>query len=203
MKIAIIGAGRVGAALGSSWAKHGHEIVFGVRDPSKHDAWTNARVAGVMEAARSAEVVVLAVPWGAVEDALRSMGDLKGRILIDATNPLLPDLSGLDTGAGNSGGEKVASLAPGALVVKMFNTTGSGNMTDPIYHAERITMLYCGDDDGAKKIAARLAGELGFDPVDVGPLNKSGALENMALLWVTLAFKQGLGPNFAFRLVRR
>jgi 8-hydroxy-5-deazaflavin:NADPH oxidoreductase len=203
MKIAVIGAGRVGAALGSAWAKHGHEIVFGVRDASKHDASTKARMASVMEAAQTADVVVLAVPWPAVDDALRSMGDLKGKILIDATNPLLPDLSGLDTSAGRSGGEKVASLAPGAFVVKMFNTTGSGNMTDPVYHGERITMLYCGDDDGAKKIAARLAGELGFDPVDAGPLNLSGALENMALLWVTLAFRQGFGPNFAFRIVRR
>ena len=203
MKIGIIGAGRVGAALGSSWAKQGHEIVFGVRNTSRVDSSTNARMASVMEAAQSSDVVVFAVPWPAVDDALRSMGDLSGKILIDATNPLLPDLSGLDTSVGRSGGELVAFKAPGALVVKMFNSTGSGNMADPVYHGERATMLYCGDDDGAKKIAARLAAELGFDPVDAGSLSMSGVLESMALLWVSLAYRQGLGPNFAFRLVRR
>lgn len=203
MKIAIIGAGNVGAALGSGWAKRNHEVIYGVRDTKKTDSATNARVASVMEAAQSADVVVLAVPWGAVGDALKSAGDLTGKILIDATNPLLPDLSALDTPPGTSGGEMVAALAPGALAVKMFNSTGSWNMENPDYEGRGATMFYCGDDDGAKKIAAHLARELGFDPVDAGPLSRSRMLEGLALLWVTLAFRQGFGMNFAVNLVRR
>jgi 8-hydroxy-5-deazaflavin:NADPH oxidoreductase len=111
MKISIIGAGHVGGALGSGWARHGHEIIFGVRNPKKTDSATTAKIVPVMEAAQSSDVVVLSVPWGAVPDALLSAGDLKGKILLDATNPVLPDLSSLDTAPGTSGGEKVASLS--------------------------------------------------------------------------------------------
>ena len=114
MKIAIIGAGNVGAALGSGWAKRNHDVIFGVRDTKKTNSATNAETASVMEASQSSDVVVLAVPWPAVGDALKSAGDLTGKILIDATNPLLPDLSGLDTKTGTSGGEMVASLSRGA-----------------------------------------------------------------------------------------
>src|SRR5580658_5392909 len=144
MKISIIGAGHVGGALGSGWGRHGHEITFGVRNAKKTDSATTAKIVSVMEAAQSADLIVLSVPWGAVPDALLSAGDLTGKILLDATNPLLPDLSGLDTAPGTSGGEKVASLTK-ASVVKIFNTTGFPNMADPVYHGERATMFYCGD----------------------------------------------------------
>lgn len=202
MKISIIGAGHVGSTLGSGWAKHGHEVTFGVRNPKKTDSATAAKIAPVMEAAQSSDVIVLAVPWGAVPDALLSAGDLKGRILLDATNPLLPDLSGLDTAGGTSGGEKVASLS-GAAVVKIFNTTGYPNMANPDYQGQAATMFYCGDDVNAKRIAAGLASDLGFDPVDAGPLRHAPLLESLALLWITLALKQGYGVNMAFRLMRR
>jgi predicted dinucleotide-binding enzyme len=122
---------------------------------------------------------------------------------LDCTNPLLPDLSGLTSGNTGSGGEEVAGWTPGARVVKIFNTTGFGNMANPIYVAGPITMLYCGDDPAAKKIAAQLAKDLGFDPIDAGPLTQSRLLEPLALLWITLAIKQGLGMDFAFKLMRR
>jgi 8-hydroxy-5-deazaflavin:NADPH oxidoreductase len=203
MRIAIIGSGNVGSALGHGWAKRGHDVVFGVRDPNKTAATTNTRTAPVKDAAQSGDVVVLAVPWAAVPDALRSAGDLKGKVLLDCTNPLLPDLSGLDVPAGTSGGEIVAGLAPGALVVKIFNTTGAANMTNPDFHGQPATMFYCGDDGGAKGIASGLAGDLGFEPVDAGPLSQSRQLESLCLLWVSLAIKQGLGVNFAFKVLRR
>jgi hypothetical protein len=202
MKIAIIGAGHVGGTLGSRWAKHGHDVTFGARDPKKVDSIAAAKVSSVMEAAQSSDVIVLSVPSGAVPDALLSAGDLTGKILLDATNPLLPDLSALDTEPGTSGGEKTASLTK-ASVVKIFNSTGFPNMADPVYHGERVTMLYCGDDDNAKRIAAGLARDLGFEPVDAGPLSHSHLLESMALLWITLALKQGYGVNMAFRMMRR
>lgn len=202
MKIAIIGAGNVGSALGTGWVKRGHEVTFGVRDPKKSDSASAAKMAGVMEAAQASDVIVLSVPWGAVGDALKSTGDLSGKIVLDATNPLLPDLTGLDIAQGTSGGEKIASMTT-APVVKIFNTTGYPNMANPDYHGEKATMFYCGDDANAKRIAAGLASDLGFDPVDAGPLKYARMLEDLALLWITLAVKQGYGVNFAFRMMRR
>src|SRR5438067_1093264 len=200
MKIAIIGSGNVGSALGSGWAKRGHEVVFGGRSPGKAGV---PNAVYVRDAAQSAEVVVLAVPWNAVADALRSAGNLTGKLILDATNPLLPDLSGLDTERGSSGGEKVAALAGEIPVVKIFNTTGFPNMMIPDYNGERATMFYCGDDANAKSIAAGLASDLGFEPVDAGPMNRARLLEPLALLWITLAVAQGMGTNIAFKLMRR
>ena len=209
MNIGIIGAGSVGGALGTGWAQKGHSVLFGVRDASSlslhkllERAGASAR-AGSVEDAGACDVVVLATPWDATASAIRRAGALTGKVLLDCTNPLLPDLSGLILGNTTSGGEKVAEWAPRARVVKIFNTTGFGNMANPVYGGEPASMLYCGDDAEAKKIAAQLAGDLGFDPIDAGPLTQSRLLESYALLWITLAIKQGLGMNIAFKLMRR
>jgi predicted dinucleotide-binding enzyme len=202
MKISILGAGNVGNALGAGWAKQGHEVIFGVRDPGKKTSAESARIVAVKDAAQISSIIVLAVPWNAVPDVIGEAGDLTGKIILDATNPLLPDLSGLDSPAGTSGGEKVAELAR-VPVVKIFNTTGYPNMANPDYNGERATMLYCGDDANAKSTAAVLASDLGFEPVDAGPLRQARLLEPLALLWITLALKQALGPNVAFKLMRR
>jgi predicted dinucleotide-binding enzyme len=201
MKIAILGKGNVGGTLGSGWEKHGHEILFGVRDPSKQK--NAAKTVSVRDAAQTGEIVVLAVPWNSVPAALRAAGDLSGKILLDATNPLLPDLSGLDMPEGISGGEQVASLVQGVPVVKIFNTTGYPNMANPDYNGQRATMFYCSDEAGAKRIAAGLAEDLGFEPVDAGPLRQARCLEPLALLWISLAVNQGFGVNIAFKLMRR
>jgi 8-hydroxy-5-deazaflavin:NADPH oxidoreductase len=201
MKISILGAGNVGTTLGAGWTKKGHDVFFGVRDPKKKPAPVGKSLA-VQEAVQASEVVILAVPWNAVPDALQSAGDLTGKIVLDATNPLLPDLSGLGVPNGKSGGEKVAELAL-APVVKIFNTTGYPNMANPDYKGQPATMFYCGDDANAKRIAATLAGDLGFEPVDAGPLTQARLLEPLALLWISLALKQGLGVNIAFKLMRR
>jgi len=202
MKISIIGAGNVGSTLAAGWVKQGHVIFFGVRDPNQRVSASGAKVVSVAEAVRSSDIIVLSVPWSAVPDAIRAAGDLKGKIVLDATNPLLPDLSGLDTQGGTSGGEQVAKLA-GVPVVKIFNTTGYPNMANPDFNGQRATMFYCGDDANAKSIAAGLASDLGFEPIDAGPLSQARLLEPLALLWITLALKQGLGSNFAFKLIRR
>ncbi|HEY0784207.1 MAG TPA: NADPH-dependent F420 reductase [Thermoanaerobaculia bacterium] len=213
MKIGILGAGNVGGVLGRGWAGAGHEIRFGVRDAG--DAKVKALVAAitgnggraaagsVAEAATFGDVVVLTTPWDATEAAIQSAGGLHGKIVLDCTNPLKPDLSGLVFGADGSAGEQVAAWCPGAAVVKIFNTTGANNMADPAYSDGKATMLYCGDDAAAKATAHQLAADLGFDPVDAGPLTQSRLLERFALLWISLAYQQKLGRDFAFRLMQR
>ncbi len=208
MKIAIIGMGNVGGTLGRRWVEAKHEIVFGARNATDPKAAGDAKaiqagIATVAEAAAGAEVVVLAVPWQAALDAVASAGNLGGKVLLDCTNPLTPDLSALAIGTTTSAGEQVARAAKGAKVVKIFNTTGAGNMANPRYGPAGQTMLYAGDDAAAKAIAARLARDIGFDPIDVGPLSAARILEPFALVWITLAIKQKLGPDFAFQLVRR
>jgi NADPH-dependent F420 reductase len=209
MRIAIVGAGNVGGTLDKAWARKGHEVIWGVRNPSDADIHKlakeagNARATSVRDAAQAADIVVLTVPYDAVPDAIRNAGDLRGKIVLDCTNPLRPDLSGLTVGQTSSAAEQVAAAAPNAKVVKIFNTTGASNMADPRYPAGNLTMFYCGDDAEAKKAAATLASDLGFEPVDAGDLATARLLEPLAMLWIQLALKQGWGGDFGFKLIRR
>lgn len=210
MNIGVIGTGNVGGALGTLWAAKGHQVVFGTRNPTDpqvvqllQSAGKNARAASVREAAAFGDVVALAVPWPAAPDAINSAGNLTGKILIDCTNPLAPDLSGLVIGTTTSAGEEVARMAKGAKVVKGFNTLGAANFGNPRCGSASASMFICGDDDAAKKAVAKLTAELDFDVVDVGPLLAARWLEPLAMLWIHLAFKQGWGPNHAFKLLRR
>ncbi len=129
-------------------------------------------------------------------------GPLSGKTLIDCTNPLLPDLSGLAIGTTTSAGEEVARLVPAAKVVKCFNTLGATNFADPTFNGEKASMFFCGDDAGAKLIVAELGNQLGFDMVDAGPLSQSRWLEAMAILWISMAHKYGGSQRSAFRLLR-
>ena len=199
----------MGGALGEAWARHGHEVFFGVRNPDSADAKAllhrcgpRARATFVDDAVREGEVVVVALPWPATKTVLESV-NLTGKIVLDCTNPLKADLSGLEVGTTTSGGEMVAEWAKGAHVVKIFNTTGYGNMENPLYGGEHITMFYCGDDTDAKQTAAELARTCGFDPIDAGPLANARLLEPYALLWIWLAMRGGQGRDFAFKLLRR
>jgi len=208
MRIGIIGAGNVGSALGRGWVRAGHEVTFGVRDPAAAKvrtlvAETGAKAAFVAEAAASGEVVVFATPWEATEDAVRGAGDLAGKVVFDCTNPLAPQLAGLTHGFDTSAAEMVAAWAPGARVVKIFNTTGANNMANPDFGGIAATMFYCGDDAEAKAVAARLAADLGFDPLDAGNLEQARLLEPLALLWIRLAYVQKQGREIAFKLLRR
>ena len=210
MKIGIIGAGNIGGTLGRAWAAKGHEVVFGVRDPRGPKVQElvkatggKARAASPAEAAAHGEVVLLATPWAAAQAALRGAGDLTGKILIDATNPLRPDLSGLTLGHTTSAAEEVARWAPGATVVKAFNTIGAQHMANPRFGTQSASMLICGDDAAAKKAVLALAEVLGFDPVDAGPLTQARLLEPLAMLWISLAYAYGHGADIAFKLLRR
>ena len=208
MRIAVIGTGNVGSVLGSGWAAAGHQVTFGSRSPHSDRSRelaerTGAAAASPAAAVDTAEVVVLATPWQATRDTVLSLGALAGKIVVDCTNPLRPDLSGLATGDGPSGGEQVAAWAEGARVVKAFNTTGSDNMADPDYAGQPLAMFIAGDDDEAKQRVGELAGELGFDAVDAGPLANSGLLESLAMLWIRMAYELGMGSRFGLALLRR
>jgi predicted dinucleotide-binding enzyme len=210
MRIAILGAGNVGGTLGRAWIQKGHDVRFGVPNPGGprmlellKTTGGKARAGSVAEAAAHGEVVVFATPWAATQDAVRQAGDLSGKVILDCTNPLKDDLSGLAVGHTTSGAEQVAAWASSKRVVKIFNTTGFENMAQPSYGGAPITMFFAGDDASAKRIAAQLAQEMGFDPVDAGPLANARLLEPMALLWIYLAVKQGHGTGIAYKLVRR
>ena len=207
MDIAILGAGNVGLALGTALARAGHRISFGVRNPgaSKHAA---AQAIGALasnaDAVRNAETVLVALPWSAAEAVLGPLGVLlDGKLVIDATNPLAADLSGLAIGDDDSAGERLQRLLPNARVVKAFNTTGAANMASPAYPDGRATMLVAGDDAAAVETVLRLAADVGFEALAAGPLPVARQLEQLALLWIRLAYQAGFGPGIAFRLMRR
>ena len=207
--IAVIGTGNVGSALGSALGAAGHEIVYGSRSPDSDSARSalertpGARADSPAQAAAAAAVVILAVPWPSVQETIEELGDLDGRILVDAVNPLKPDLSGLAVAGEDSAGERLAALVPGAHVVKAFNTTGSDNLHDPRYADGALAMLICGEDAAAKETVAGLARDIGFDVVDAGGIEASRRLEALALLWIGLAYGQGQGPTFGFRVIHR
>ncbi len=209
MKIGIIGSGNVGGALGTKWAQAGQTVVFSSRNPKSDkvqqllsEAGKNASVASAADTVKTSDVLLLSTPWAATRDALQSAGNLEGKVLIDATNPLGPDLS-LETGLNTSGAEMVAGWAPGARVVKAFNTVGFNVMANPKFGNQAATMLYCGDDADAKKTAGELIAQIGFDAVDAGPLTQARLLEPFAALWISMALKYGLGREIAFHLMRR
>lgn len=206
MKIGIIGTGNVGSALGRGWARKGHEVRFGSRDPGRQPgkaAASGLQLGTISEAVAFGPVLVLAAPFNVMSDLLSAAGDLSGKVLVDCTNPLLADLSGLALGHSTSAAEEIAGMAPGARVVKCFNSTGSANMANPMYGNEALSMCLCGDDAEAKGLVAQLASDLGFDPVDAGPLTSARLLEPLAMLWIELAYRQGLGSNIGFKLLRR
>ena len=209
MKIGFLGGGNVGATLGEGFVRAGHEVFFGVRNPTAPDMQAvidrsagKARAGSIAEAAKFSDVMVNALPWSATQAALESL-DLRGKILLDCTNPLKPDLSGLTVGTTTSAGEMVASWAKGAKVVKIFNSVGYGLMANPVFEGRAIPLFYCGDVAEAKKVAASLAKDIGFDPQDAGPLMNARLLEPYAMLWIWMAVKGGFGRDFAFQIVRR
>ena len=204
--IAIIGAGRVGSALGQRLASVGHTILYGVRDPGadrRQDlAHAGASVTTVFEAAQAASIIILSTPWDAAQAALLAMGQLEDRILIDATNPIGAGFK-LTHGHDDSGGEQVQRWAQGGRVVKAFHTTGVENMLDPSYGEQRAAMFVCGDDASARSQVVELVESLGFEGLDVGSLSMARCLEPMAMVWITMAMRLGYGRSFALGMLRR
>jgi NADPH-dependent F420 reductase len=210
LKIAVLGTGRVGSTLGGRWAKNGHTIVFGSRNPASDkvkqllsQAGPKAAAATYPVAAAQSDVVLYAAPWQVTRPIFESLGPLTGKIVIDCTNPLTTDFSGLDVGHTTSAAEHIASWSRGARVVKAFNNVSSAVMANPLFGEHRATMFYCGDDQQAKGVVRDLAAELDFDPVDAGPLEIARYLEPFAMLYIQLAVKEGWGSHCAFRIMKR
>ncbi|MBV8817669.1 MAG: NADPH-dependent F420 reductase [Acidobacteriaceae bacterium] len=203
LKIAILGAGNVGGALGRIWSGKGHQVVFGLPDPNSSKAKGIGKATTNAEAASTSDIIAVCVPWPAAQNAIQDCGSLQGKILIDCLNPLKKDLSGLEIGCDTSAAEKVAGWAPGAKVVKAFNTIGAVNFGNTQFGSVRADGFYCGDDADAKNTVKGLIEDAGFDPVDVGPLKSARLLEPLAMLWIDLAVNQKQGPSHAFKLLRR
>jgi predicted dinucleotide-binding enzyme len=208
MKIAIIGAGNVGGTLGSKLAEKGHQICYGVRNinDAKYDklkAAANSSFTSVPEAVTRADVVLLATPWGTTKQAIESCGSLRGKVVIDCTNPIKADFSGLDVDNTTSGAEMIAMWAPGAKVVKCFNQTGFNNMAQPVLENKKSVMFAAGNDADAVSIAASLAEDVGFETIKLNDLSLSRQLEHLAWLWIHMAMKQNYGRDFAFGILRR
>lgn len=208
MKIGIIGAGDIGGTLGMRWRQKGHEIMFGVRNRQSQNVQKlieldkNLEFGEIRETVVFGDVIVFAVPWTSVEETILVAGNLSDKILIDPTNPLTPDLKGLAL-ENISAAEKMSNLANSTKVVKAFNMIGAKTLSNLIYDSQRADLFICGDDSHAKQIVRELAIDIGFDVIDVGPLVNARLLESLALLWIELAFRQQMGPNIAFKLLRR
>jgi len=208
MRVGIIGMGHVGSALGSRWASVGHEVVFGVRDPENRDKRSAASAMraslGTLADAAQTDTILLAVAWTAVPDALKAAGELNGKVILDCTNPINSDLTKLTMGHDTSAGEVIAMMEPHARVVKIFNTTGAQNMARAAdYAPHKVTMFYAGNDAEANGLAARLAADIGFEPIELGPLKFARLLEPLAMTWLTLAAHRGFGPDFVLNVIRR
>ncbi len=207
MRIAIIGAGAVGQALAQGWSKAGHAVRLGVPDPkaAKYRSLPPAQLATPAAAAADAEAIVLATPWQKTEAAVGGLGNLAGRIVIDCTNPLLrgPQGMSLEIGHSVSAGERVAQWARGASVFKTLNHTGADNMAAAARFATKPAMFVAGDDAARKPAVLRLVGDLGFEPIDAGPLGNARLLEPLAMLWIDQALARGRGRDFAFAVIRR
>lgn len=208
MGISIIGAGNVGKALAQAFVRQGQEVFLGVPNPEKYQGTVAslgslATLGTVAQAVAASDVVVLAVPFDAVEHIARSVADWQGKVLVDATNPLAPGLAGLSLGTTTSGAEQLAHWASTAKVVKAFNSTGAENMADATYAHGLPFMPVCGDDAQARANVIALAALIGFDAVDMGPLSAARYLEPFAMTWIHMAFKQGQGRKFAFGVLRR
>lgn len=202
MKIGILGAGNVGATLGKKFAEKGHEVFYGVRNPAEHNGEDlDGKIGTNREAAENAEIILLAVPFAAVESALQDCGDLDGKIVIDATNPLAMGADGLRLTIGfeTSGAEINQAFAENAKFVKCFNQTGFNIMENP----ENSMMFVCGNDMQANETVKNLAAEIGFDAINIGDLSKARLLEPLAMLWIHLAFTSELKRDFAFSVSRR
>lgn len=206
MRIAIIGTGNVGAALARGLAGKGHELCLGARDPAGAAALageTGARAALPAQAARDADIVVLALPWGAAEAAVGALGDLTGKAVVDCTNPIgrTADGMGLILGHDTSGGEIVQGWLPRAHVVKTLNQVGAEIMADTSRLPHAPVMFMAGNDAGAKAAVGRMLTDLGFEALDAGDITKARLLEPLGMVWINQALLRGKGRAWAFAAV--
>ena len=211
MRVGILGSGLMGGKLGTLFARAGHEVVFSyARSERKlerlaRDAKGKARSGTPREAAQEADALLLAVHWSRFDDVLKQAGDLSGKVVVTCSLPMNDDDTGLVVAHTSSGAEELAKRIPKARVVSAFNTVPS-EVLFGVYEARRRSsrpsLVYCGDDRRGKAVAAELIRDVGFDPVDAGPLRIARYTEPFALLVAQLAYEGKGGPELAYRFER-
>jgi hypothetical protein len=211
MRIGILGSGLMGAKLGTIFARAGPEVVFsyarreGKLQRLARQAGGKARAGTPSEAAQDAHAVLLAVHWLRFDDVLAQAGDLSGKVVVTCSMPMNEDNSELVVAHTSSGAEALAKRIPGARVVAAFGTVPS-EVFFAVYEgrrrAKRPSLVYCGDDRKAKNVAARLIRDVGFDPVDAGPLRMARYTEPFTMLIAQLAYETKGGPELAYRFER-
>ena len=211
MRIGILGSGLMGAKLGTIWARAGHDVVFSYSHSAAklkqlaRDAKGKARSGTPREAAQDADALLLAVHWSRVDDVLKQAGDLSGKVIVTCSLPMNADDTGLVIAHTSSGAEALARKVPKARVVAAFGTVPS-EVLFGVFAARRKkdkpSLVYCGDDARGKKIAAQLIRDVGFDPIDAGPLQVARYSEPFTLLIARLAYEGDGGPELAYRFER-
>lgn len=209
MRLGILGSGLMGGKLGTLFARAGHEVVFSyARSTEKlkrlaKDAKT--RVGTPREAAQHADALLLAVHWSRINDVLHQAGDISGKVIVSCSLPMNADNTSLIIAHTSSGAEVLAKKIPRARVVCAFNTVPSEalfGVFEARRRAAKPSLVYCGDDSRSKRIAAELIRDVGFDPVDAGPLRIARYTEPFALLVAQLAYERKRGPELAYRFER-
>jgi hypothetical protein len=211
MRVGILGSGLMGGKLGTLFARAGHEVVFSyARSERKlarlaRAAGLKARSGTVREAVRDADVILLAVHWSRMDDVLSQTGDLSGKVIVTCSLPMNDDDTELVIADTSSGAEVLASRIPGARVVSAFNTVPS-EVLFAVFEARRRankpSLVYCGDEPRSKRIAADLIRDVGFTPVDSGPLKIARYTEPFALLVARIAYQGAGGAEVAYRFER-
>lgn len=215
MNIAVVGTGNMGRGLATSFARAGDSVTLISRDVDKAQSLarelaitsaSNVSAAGY-DAPLEANVIVLATHWwdNIALDALEKLGSLSDKILIDITNPLAHDFMSNTLGHTTSAAEEIAKQVPEAQVVKAFNTAFADILAEDkqIFAGQRATGFYCGDNAEAKQVVAKLVREVGFEPLDVGPLKNARYLEALAQLNIQLGYGLNMGTEVGFRYLRR
>jgi 8-hydroxy-5-deazaflavin:NADPH oxidoreductase len=211
MRVGVLGSGLMGGKLGTLFARAGHDVAFSYARGAKtleglaHEAGGRARAATPREAVVGADAVLLAVHWSRVDDVLKLAGDLSGKVIVSCVLPMNDANTALVVTGASSGAEQLAMKAPRARVVLAFNTVPS-EVLFGVYEARRRharpSLVHCGDDAAAKRVAAELIRDVGFDPVDAGPLRIARYSEPFGLLMGQLAYEGDGGPALACRLER-
>ncbi len=211
MRIGILGSGLMGGKLGTILAHTGHDIVFSyARSNEKlaglaRKAGGTARAGTPREAAQDADALLLAVHWLRIDDVLHRVGALSGKVILTCSLPMDAGNTGLVIGHTTSGAEELAKKVPKAKVVCAFNTVPS-EVFFGVYQARRKahrpSLVYCGDDARSKEVAAGLIRDVGFEPVDAGPLRIARYTEPFGLLMGQLAYEGTDGPELAYRFER-
>jgi len=208
MKIGLLGTGKLGSTLGKIWAEKDHIIMFGSRDPQKAKNLANSIGSNLSggtyeEAGTFGDIIILAVPWSGAKETIKTAGNLAGKIIVDSTTTAAPHLGGALIEHTPSKAEKVAKWAVGAKVVKAVHTVGVESLNKLQFGSQQASLFICGDDLDAKSKVKQLGLDLGFDVIDAGPLINARLVEPLAMLWIELAYKQGMGTDIAFKLLTR